>query len=113
MPIWLAPAPQLTVTLGGSPLTVDTRPVGAVGGAHEIARSFAAPTTEASGANDPFCVPSAQRTPDCQPRRSASSRRRKLKIEATYGWQYASLTAYRSCVAWSGAGLVASGEGFG
>ena len=94
-------------------MTAAARPVGAVGAAHEIARSFAAPTTEVSGANEPFCVPSAQRTPDCQPRRSASSRRRKLKIVATNGWQYASLTAYRSCVAWSGAWLVASGEGFG
>jgi hypothetical protein len=48
-----------------------------------MVRLFASATTEASDAKEPFVVPSAQRTPDCQPPRSASSRRRKLKIAPT------------------------------
>jgi len=71
------------LTRAGSPLDSAASPLGAVGAAHEIVPLLASVTTEASDPNDPFVVPSAQSTPDCQPPRSDSSRRRKLKIAPT------------------------------
>ena len=40
-----------------------------------------------SAAYEAFGVPSAQRTPDCQPARLASSASMKLKKAPTLGWQ--------------------------
>src|SRR5262249_28551380 len=50
---------------------------------------------------DGFFVPSAQRRPDCQPRRSRSSLSWKLKNAPTAGWQYASSSASRIWLDWS------------
>ena len=48
---------------------------------------FTSATTRRKASYEPFRVPSAQRTPDCHPPSSVSSRSRKLKTACTYGWQ--------------------------